>query len=146
LRQLRDLDPPCPNGGAYRVQYEGDAYQKTMQASINGYNAIGYDRKGHNDKQRNDKQHNAKERNDKEQTLNNYTVYEDSQSPARVDEDFNCLGKEPNLSPQARLSVGVPRGVYKQLKLLAHDRDMTVSALLVQLIKAEIRSVDATDC
>jgi hypothetical protein len=132
-----------------------------MQASINGCNAIGYDRKGHNDKQHNDKQHNdkqhndkqhndkqhnAKERNDKEQTVNNCTVYEDSQSPARLDEDLNCLGKEPNSSPQARLSVGVPRSVYKQLKLLAHDRDMTVSALLVQLIKAEIRSVDATDC
>jgi hypothetical protein len=112
-----------------------------MQAGINGYNPIGYDRKGHSDKQ-----HNAKERNDKEHTVNNYTVYEDSNSPARVDEDFNCLGKEPNSSPQARLSVGVPRGIYKQLKLLAHDRDMTVSALLVQLIKAEIRSVDATDC
>jgi hypothetical protein len=122
-----------------------------MQAGINGYKPIGYDRKGHsdnqyNDKQHNDQQHNAKERNDKGHTVNNYTVYEDSQSPARVDEDFNCLGKEPNSSPQARLSVGVPRGVYKQLKLLAHDRDMTVSALLVQLIKAEIRSVDATDC
>jgi hypothetical protein len=112
-----------------------------MQASINGYTSAGYDRKGPNDNQ-----HNVKERNDKVHSVNNHTVYEESQSPVRVDEDFNSLGKEPNSSPQARLSVGVPRGVYKKLKLLAHDRDMTVSALLVQLIKAEIRSVDATDC
>jgi len=111
-----------------------------MQAGINGYNPTGFDRKGCSDQQ-----HNAKERNAREHTINNYTVYEENQSPARVYEDINFLGKEQNLSPQARLSVGVPRGVYKQLKLLAHDRDMTVSALLVQLIKAEIRSLDATD-
>ena len=117
-----------------------------MQAGINGYNPTGHDRKGHTDQQHNDQQHNAKERNAREHTINNYTMHEESQSPARVDEDINFLGKEPNSSPQARLSVGVPRGIYKQLKLLAHDRDMTVSALLVQLIKAEIRSVDAIDC
>ena len=76
---------------------------------------------------------------------NGCTVHERSQSPTPVDEDFNCLGKELNPSLQARLSVGVPRGVYKQLKLLAHDRDMTISALLVQLIKAEIQSVDDLD-
>ena len=75
--------------------------------------------------------------------VNGYMVDESSQSPRIVDEDFNCLSKESNSSPQARLSVSVPRGVYKQLKLLAHDRDMTISALLVQLIKAEIQSLDA---
>jgi len=42
------------------------------------------------------------------------------------------------VSPQARLSVSVPRGLYKKLKLLAHDREMTLSELLLQLIKAEI--------
>jgi len=75
--------------------------------------------------------------------VNGYTVDAGSQSPGLVDDDFNCLGKESNSSSQARLSVSVPRGVYKQLKLLAHDRDMTISALLVQLIKAEIQSLDA---
>jgi hypothetical protein len=43
------------------------------------------------------------------------------------------------LSAQARLSVAIPRGVYKKLKLLAHDREMTVSALLLHLIKAELQ-------
>ena len=75
--------------------------------------------------------------------VNGYMVDESSHSPRIVDEDFNCLSKESNPSPQARLSVSGPRGVYKQLKLLAHDRDMTISALLVQLIKAEIQSLDA---
>ncbi|WP_411872700.1 hypothetical protein [Vulcanococcus limneticus] len=117
-----------------------------MQAGIDGYNATGCFHKGYNDKQHNDKECNNKEHDIDDNTGNNYTVDERSQSPARIDEDSNCLGKEPNSSPQARLSVGVPRGVYKQLKLLAHDRDMTVSALLVQLIKAEIRSDDAIDC
>ena len=117
-----------------------------MQAGIHGYNANGPNHKGRNDNQHNDKECNGKEYKINANTVNNYTVDEGSQSPTRVDEDFNCSGKEPILSPQARLSVGVPRGVYKQLKLLAHDRDMTVSALLVQLIKAEIRSVDAIDC
>jgi hypothetical protein len=76
---------------------------------------------------------------------NGCKVHERSQFPTPVDED-NCLGKKSNSSLQARLSVNVPRGVYKQLKLLAHDRGMTISALLVQLIKAEIQSSDAFDC
>ena len=101
-----------------------------MQADVNGYNVNGY----------HDKEH-----HDKEHSVNEYTVDNGSQSPALVDKDFSCLNKESNSSPQARLSVGVPRGVYKQLKLLAHDRDMTISALLIQLIKAEIQSLDAMD-
>ena len=117
-----------------------------MQAGIDEYNVPGYIYKGYSDKQHNAKECNDKEQNIDDNTVNNYTVDERSQSPARTDEDSSSLGKEPNSSPQARLSVGVPRGVYKQLKLLAHDRDMTVSALLVQLIKAEIRSDDAIDC
>jgi hypothetical protein len=78
-------------------------------------------------------------------TVKGYTVDEKNQSTAPDDEDFNRSGKESNLSPQARLSVGVPRGIYKKLKLLAHDREMTISALLVQLIKAEIQSVEVLD-
>ena len=38
----------------------------------------------------------------------------------------------------ARLSVAVPKALYKRLKLVAHDRDMTVSALVLQLIRSEI--------
>ena len=78
-------------------------------------------------------------------SINGYILDEGAQPPKSVEGDYFCSGKESNASPQARLSVGVPRGVYKQLKLLAHDRDMTISALLVQLIKAEIQSVDDLD-
>lgn len=39
----------------------------------------------------------------------------------------------------ARLSVAVPKALYKRLKLVAHDRDMTVSALVLQLIRSEIK-------
>jgi hypothetical protein len=34
--------------------------------------------------------------------------------------------------------VAVPKALYKRLKLVAHDRDMTVSALVLQLIRSEI--------
>ena len=47
--------------------------------------------------------------------------------------------RESSASLQARISVAVPRGLHKKLKLLAHDRDMTVSALLIKLIKAEVQ-------
>jgi hypothetical protein len=106
-----------------------------MQAGINGYKVNEYEDTGLNNKGCNDKRRNGSDS----------TVEKGSLPPALVDEEFNCLGKESNSSPQARLSVGVPRGVYKQLKLLAHDRDMTISALLVQLIKAEIQSLDTMD-
>jgi hypothetical protein len=43
------------------------------------------------------------------------------------------------MTSQARISVTIPRGVYKKFKLLAHDREMTVSALLLHLIKAELQ-------
>jgi predicted DNA-binding ribbon-helix-helix protein len=47
--------------------------------------------------------------------------------------------KESSASLQGRISVAVPRSLHKKLKLLAHDRDMTVSALLIKLIKAEVQ-------
>jgi hypothetical protein len=78
-------------------------------------------------------------------TVNEFTASEEIQSTLSVGGDCNYSGNESNLSPQARLSVGVPRSIYKKLKLLAHDREMTISALLVQLIKAEIQSVDDLD-
>jgi predicted DNA-binding ribbon-helix-helix protein len=42
-----------------------------------------------------------------------------------------------------RLSVTLPRNLYITIKLLANDRDMTVSALLHGLIDAEIRKSEA---
>jgi hypothetical protein len=48
-------------------------------------------------------------------------------------------------STQARVSVSVPRGIHKKLKLLAHDRDITVSTLLLDLIKAEINGFKAAN-
>jgi len=46
---------------------------------------------------------------------------------------------ELSQTAQARLSVSVPRGLGRKIKLLAHDRDMTVSELLLHLIKSAIR-------
>lgn len=39
---------------------------------------------------------------------------------------------------QARLSVVLPRSLYKKVKLVAHDQDMTLSAWLIKLIRAEL--------
>ena len=46
---------------------------------------------------------------------------------------------------QMRLSVSVSRTLGRKLKLLAHDREMTVSALLLELIKAETQKFEATE-
>jgi hypothetical protein len=78
-------------------------------------------------------------------SINGYILDDVVQLPSLVDGDCIPSGKESNSSPQARLSVAVPRSIYKKLKLLAHDRGMTISSLLVQLIKAEIQSVDVLD-
>ena len=53
--------------------------------------------------------------------------------------------QESSSSAQARVSVSVPRGIHKKLKLLAHDRDITVSTLLLDLIKAEIHGFKAAN-
>jgi hypothetical protein len=53
--------------------------------------------------------------------------------------------QESSSSTQARVSVSVPRGIHKKLKLLAHDRDITVSTLLLDLIKAEIHGFKAVN-
>jgi hypothetical protein len=58
--------------------------------------------------------------------------------PGTEHRDCELQQPSPNSSPQARISVTVPKGIYKQLKLLAHDREMTVSSLILGLIKAEI--------
>jgi hypothetical protein len=46
---------------------------------------------------------------------------------------------------QMRLSVSVSRTLGRKLKLLAHDREMTVSALLLELIKAETQKFEAIE-
>ena len=78
-------------------------------------------------------------------TVDEFAMDEGIQSAVPAGNNSNSLSKELNSSSQARLSVGVPRSIYKKLKLLAHDREMTISALLVQLIKAEIQSVEVLD-
>jgi hypothetical protein len=51
--------------------------------------------------------------------------------------------KEPSATDKMRLSVTLPRNLYITIKLLANDRDMTVSALLHESIDAEIRKSEA---
>jgi len=55
------------------------------------------------------------------------------------EEDLAHSCDESSPTAQARLSVSVPRGLGRKIKLLAHDRDMTVSELLLHLIKSAIR-------
>ena len=45
--------------------------------------------------------------------------------------------QESRSTEQMRLSVSISRTLSRKLKLLAHDQEMTVSALLLELIKAE---------
>lgn len=52
--------------------------------------------------------------------------------------DQDSCFERSHSAEQARLSVAVPKSLYKRLKLVAHDRDMTVSALVLQLIRSEI--------
>ena len=51
--------------------------------------------------------------------------------------------KESGATEKMRLSVTLPRSMYITIKLLANDRDMTVSALLHELVDAEIRQSEA---
>lgn len=46
--------------------------------------------------------------------------------------------EQPRCSDQARLSINLPKSLYKQLKIHAHDKESTLSALIIQLIRAEI--------
>jgi hypothetical protein len=76
--------------------------------------------------------------------INGYTVAIAKPSALSKDENSVSLLQESSSVQQARISVSVPRGIYKQLKLLAHDRDVTVSALLLGLIKNEIQGFEIT--
>jgi hypothetical protein len=42
-------------------------------------------------------------------------------------------------SNQARLSISLPKSLYRQFKIHAHEKDSTLSALIIQMIKAEIQ-------
>lgn len=51
----------------------------------------------------------------------------------------SCNNKDLQpIEEQARLSVMMPRSLYKRLKLTAHDNDTTVSSLIIQLIRSEL--------
>jgi hypothetical protein len=43
-----------------------------------------------------------------------------------------------------RLSVSISQTLSRKLKLLAHDQEMTVSALMIELIKAEAHKYEVT--
>jgi hypothetical protein len=51
--------------------------------------------------------------------------------------------KEWGATEKMRLSVTVPRSLYITIKLMANDRDMTVSALLQRLIESEVRKSES---
>jgi len=78
-----------------------------------------------------------------EKSINQYTAINEVALNGTCDEDFASLLQESSSSSQARISVSLPRGIHKQLKLLAHDRDITISTLLLGLIKAEIQRSEA---
>jgi hypothetical protein len=50
----------------------------------------------------------------------------------------------PPSPEQTRLSILLSRQLYKRFKLYAHESDSTLSALVIQLIKAEITRAEIT--
>ena len=76
-------------------------------------------------------------------SINQYTVIKEAGLSGSWDEAVASLLQESSSSSQARISVSLPRGIHKQLKLLALDRDVTISTLLLGLIKAEIQRAEA---
>jgi len=78
-----------------------------------------------------------------EKGINQYTVVNVAGLNGTLDEEFASLLQESSSSSQARISVSLPRGIHKQLKLLALDRDITITTLLLGLIKAEIQRSEA---
>jgi hypothetical protein len=53
-----------------------------------------------------------------------------------VNEDADL--EQPSVEPIARVSVSLPRSLYRQFRLLALDQDTTLSALMARLIRQEI--------
>jgi hypothetical protein len=45
-----------------------------------------------------------------------------------------------DFEPMARISVSLPRNLYRQFRLHALEQDTTLSALMAKLIRQEIRS------
>ena len=39
----------------------------------------------------------------------------------------------------ARLCISLPRDLYKRVKILAHNENTTISALMIEVIKARLR-------
>jgi len=64
-------------------------------------------------------------------------------SSASSENDHHQINRQESRSTeQMRLSVSISRTLSRKLKLLAHDQEMTVSALLLELIKAEAHKYD----
>jgi hypothetical protein len=53
-----------------------------------------------------------------------------------VNEDADL--EQPSVEPIARISVSLPRSLYRQFRLHALDQDTTLSALMARLIRQEI--------
>jgi len=53
-----------------------------------------------------------------------------------VNEDADL--EQPSVEPIARVSVSLPRSLYRQFRLHALDQDTTLSALMARLIRQEI--------
>ena len=53
-----------------------------------------------------------------------------------VNEDAEL--EQPSVEPIARVSVSLPRSLYRQFRLHALDQDITLSALMARLIRQEI--------
>jgi hypothetical protein len=64
----------------------------------------------------------------------------DAYGPKSVQQAMNDeSGFEPSgIEPLARISVSLPRSLYRQFRLHALDQDTTLSALMARLIRQEI--------
>lgn len=51
----------------------------------------------------------------------------------------NCSDKGVQ-APSARLTVSLPRGLYRDIRLHALEQDITLSALIAFLIRKELRT------
>jgi hypothetical protein len=52
-------------------------------------------------------------------------------------------GKNKIVSGQAklaRLCISLPRDLYKQVKMMAHDENTTISALMIEIIRTKLKT------
>jgi predicted DNA-binding ribbon-helix-helix protein len=55
--------------------------------------------------------------------------------------DDKGKGREhPSQNKLARLSISIPRDLYKQVKVMAHDKNTTISALIIEIIKLKLKN------